>query len=34
MTPWEKFSDDKIKEIAQEKSILDIGGGFRSKKEI
>jgi len=33
MTSWEKFSDIKIKEIAKEKTVLDIGGGFRSKKK-
>lgn len=32
MTSWEKFSDGKIREIAKEKSVLDIGGGYRSKK--
>ena len=34
MTKWEKFFEEKIKEIAQCKDILDIGSGFRFKKEI
>jgi len=32
MTKWEKFFDQKIREIAQRKDILDIGGGFRFQK--
>lgn len=32
MAPWDKFFDEKIKEIAKEKNILDIGGGFRFQK--
>jgi SAM-dependent methyltransferase len=32
MTNWDKFFNQKIKEIAQEKEILDIGGGFRFQK--
>lgn len=32
MTKWEKFFDEKIKEIAKEKNIIDIGGGFRFQK--
>jgi len=32
MTKWEKFFEDKIREIADEKNILDIGGGFRFQK--
>jgi len=32
MTKWEKFFDEKIKEIANEKEILDIGGGFKFQK--
>ena len=27
MTEWEKFFDQKIKEIAKEKTVLDVGGG-------
>ncbi|MBU1255991.1 MAG: class I SAM-dependent methyltransferase [Patescibacteria group bacterium] len=34
MIKWEKFFDDKIKEIAKEKKILDIGGGFRFQKDL
>ncbi len=34
MTKWEKFFDDKIKEIAKEKNVLDIGGGFRFQKDL
>jgi len=34
MTKWEKFFDDKIKEIAQVKEVLDIGGGFRFQKHL
>lgn len=34
MTKWEKFFEEKIKEIAKEKDILDIGSGFRFQKEI
>ncbi len=34
MTKWERFFDDKIREIAQEKNILDIGGGFKFQKEL
>lgn len=32
MTNWDKFFDEKIKEIAKEKNIIDIGGGFRFQK--
>ena len=32
MTKWEKFFDEKIRKIAQEKNILDVGGGFRFQK--
>jgi len=32
MTKWDKFFERKIKEIAKEKNILDIGGGFRFQK--
>lgn len=32
MTKWDRFFDEKIKEIAKEKNILDIGGGFRFQK--
>jgi len=32
MTVWDKFFDDKIKVIAKEKNILDIGGGLRFQK--
>jgi len=32
MTSWGKFSDIKIREIAKEKNVLDIGGGFRFQK--
>ncbi len=34
MTKWEKFFDEKIKEIAKEKVILDIGGGERFQKNL
>lgn len=34
MTPWEKFFDDKIKLVALEKNILDIGGGFKQQKDL
>ena len=34
MTKWERFFEEKIKEIAREKDILDIGGGFRFQKEL
>ncbi len=34
MTKWEKFFDEKIKEIAKEKIIIDIGGGRRFSKEL
>lgn len=34
MTKWEKFFDEKIREIAKEKNILDIGGGFRFQKDL
>lgn len=27
MTKWEKFFGEKIKEIAKEKIVIDIGGG-------
>ena len=32
MTSWNKFFEEKIKEITKEKNILDIGGGFRFQK--
>lgn len=32
MTKWDKFFNEKIKEIAKEKEILDIGGGFKFQK--
>ena len=32
MTKWEKFFDEKIKEIAKEKVVIDIGGGGRFAK--
>lgn len=32
MTQWEKFFDEKIKEIAKEKTILDVGGGKKFQK--
>ncbi|MFH0805624.1 MAG: methyltransferase domain-containing protein [Patescibacteria group bacterium] len=32
MTKWDKFFDKKIREIANEKEILDIGGGFKFQK--
>jgi len=32
MTSWNKFFEDKIKEIAKEKNVLDIGGGLRFQK--
>jgi len=32
MTKWDKFFDEKIKEIAKEKEVLDIGGGFKFQK--
>lgn len=34
MTRWEKFFEEKIREIAREKHILDIGGGFKQQKEL
>lgn len=32
MTKWEKFFDEKIKEIAKGKIVFDIGGGSRFQK--
>ncbi len=32
MIKWDIFFDKKIKEIAKEKNILDIGGGFKMQK--
>ena len=32
MTKWEKFFEEKIKEIAKEKIILDVGGGSPFQK--
>ncbi|MBU1255317.1 class I SAM-dependent methyltransferase [Patescibacteria group bacterium] len=32
MTFWNKFFEEKIREIAKEKNVLDIGGGFRFQK--
>lgn len=32
MTKWEKFFDEKIKEISKEKIVFDIGGGKRFQK--
>ncbi|MDP2933949.1 MAG: class I SAM-dependent methyltransferase [bacterium] len=34
MLPWDKFFTEKIKLIAQEKTILDIGGGFKFQKSL
>ncbi len=34
MTKWEKFFDEKIREIAKEKIVFDIGGGNRFQKEL
>lgn len=34
MTEWEKFFDQKIREIAQEQVILDVGGGRKFQKEM
>jgi len=34
MTKWEKFFDKKIKEIAKEKNVLDIGSGMHFQKEL
>ena len=34
MTKWEKFFDEKIKEIAKEKIIIDVGGGSPFQKEL
>ncbi len=34
MTKWESFFDEKIKEIAKEKEVLDIGGGFKFQKSL
>ena len=32
MTPWEKFLDEKVREIAEENYILDVGGGIKFGK--
>ena len=32
MTKWDKFFEEKIREIAKEKNVLDIGGGFHFQK--
>lgn len=32
MTKWDKFFDEKIRRIARQKNVLDIGGGFRFQK--
>lgn len=32
MTPWEKFFDEKIREIAKTDYILDVGGGIKFGK--
>lgn len=34
MTRWEKFFDQKIKEIAKEKTVFDIGAGKRFQKNL
>lgn len=34
MTKWERFFDEKIKEIAKEEVIFDIGGGQRFQKNL
>lgn len=34
MTKWDKFFDEKIKEIAKEKVVYDIGGGKRFQKDL
>lgn len=34
MTKWEKFFDQKIKEIAKEKVVFDVGGGTRFQKAL
>lgn len=34
MTKWETFFDEKIKEIAKEKTVIDIGGGRGFIKEL
>ncbi len=34
MTKWEKFFDEKIKEIAKGKIVFDIGGGNRFQKQL
>ncbi|MCP6719473.1 MAG: class I SAM-dependent methyltransferase [Patescibacteria group bacterium] len=34
MTKWERFFDEKIKEIAKEKVIRDIGGGSPFQKDL
>jgi len=34
MTKWDKFFNNKISEIAKEKEVLDIGGGFRFQKDL
>ncbi|XOB42197.1 MAG: class I SAM-dependent methyltransferase [Candidatus Nealsonbacteria bacterium] len=34
MTKWEKFFDEKIKEIAQQKIVFDIGGSKRFNKAL
>jgi SAM-dependent methyltransferase len=32
MTNWEIFFNEKIEEIAKEKQVLDVGGGFKMQK--
>jgi len=34
MTNWEKFFDEKIREIARGKTVFDIGSGVRFQKEL
>lgn len=34
MTKWEKFFDEKIKEIAKCKVVYDIGGGLDFRKTL
>lgn len=34
MTDWEKFFEQKIKEIAEAKEVLDVGGGKKFQKSL
>lgn len=34
MTKWQKFFDEKIREIAKEKVVFDVGGGSRFQKAL